>query len=152
MMETLQKHRDLLKFLKGIIYPWRKLTVGVDGADGVGKSPLARFLSWQLGMPTLETDMFLEKGKYYPFIRYAELSNLIDFRHSLKRPVIVEVIYLLDTLERINVKTDVLIYVKDVHSDGSVTRQKEFELYRERYDPLGQADYIYKANKEKDYR
>jgi uridine kinase len=107
-MEILQKQRDLIQFLKGIIYPWRKLTIGVDGADGVGKSPLARFLSWQLCMPTLETDMFLEKGKHHPFLRYDELTNLIDWRHSLNRPVIIEGIYLLETLENISVKLDVL--------------------------------------------
>jgi len=151
-MEIHQKHRDLLHFLQGIIYPWRKLTVGIDGADGVGKSPLARFLSWQLGMPTLETDMFLEKGKKYPLIRYDELSNLIDWRHSLNRPVIVEGIYLLDTLSRINIKTDVLIYVEDKNFDGSLTWQTELKQYREKHDPLGKADYIYKANKNEDYR
>jgi uridine kinase len=151
-MEILQKHRDLLQFLQGIIYPWRKLTVGIDGADGVGKSTLARFLCWQLGMPTLETDMFLEKGKRYPFIRYNELSNLIDCRHSLNRPVIVEGIYLLDTLDRINIKIDVLIYVEDKNFYGSITWQTELKQYREKYDPLGKADYIYKANKKEDYR
>jgi len=84
MMKILPKHRETLHFVKKIIYPWRKLTIGIDGVDGVGKSPLARFLSWQLGMPSVETDMFLKKGETYPSLRYNELKNLVEFRHSLK--------------------------------------------------------------------
>ena len=150
-MEILGKHRDLLHFLHDFIYPWRKLTIGIDGADGVGKSPLARFLSWQFGMPSLETDMFLEDGKHYPSLRYDELSKLINWRHSLDRPVIVEGIYLLETLEKIDIKSDVLIYVIDRNFEGSSRLRQELESYREKFSPQEKADRIYEADNEEDY-
>jgi len=150
-MEILQKHRYVLQFLKKTIYPWRKLTTGIDGADGVGKSPLAWFLSWQLGMPTLNTDMFILPGRTGKSPRYNELATLIEWRHSADYPVIVEGIFLLETLEKIDVLPDVLIYVVNDSWDGSDRLKPKLAQYRALYDPEGKADYIYKAEKE-DFR
>jgi uridine kinase len=150
-MEILQKHRDLLQYIKDIIYPWRKLTIGIDGADGVGKSPISRLISWQLGMPTLETDMFLEQEKPKPIFRYDYLSNLIHWRHTLNRPVVVEGIFLLEKMKKIDVKLDVLIYVIDSDFDGSFNLKERLEQYRGHYDPVGKADYIFESDKN-DYR
>lgn len=150
-MEILQKHRHLLDTLKPIIYPRRKLTIGIDGVDGAGKSPLARFLSWQLGMPALETDMFFQKGKSYPFLRFDEIGNLIYFRHFLDRPVIIEGIRLLETLEHLKIKQDVLIYVINSGFEGSHRLKEELEAYRTKYNPQGNADYIFECSEE-DFR
>jgi hypothetical protein len=38
------------------------LLIGIDGADGVGKSSLASWLAWQLGMPTVHLDFYLIHG------------------------------------------------------------------------------------------
>jgi hypothetical protein len=49
----------LLNRLRSLCLPWRAMTIGVDGRNGAGKSSLARYISWQLGMPVLETDLWL---------------------------------------------------------------------------------------------
>lgn len=145
-MEILSKHRNLLKHLMEIVLPWRKLTIGIDGADGTGKSPLARFLSWQLGMPTIETDMFVKKGKGYPHLRYSDLMRLIDARHSKNRPVIIEGIFLLQTLERINIAPDILIYVVNSDFDGSYTYQSDLKVYRDKYRAQDLATFTFHTN------
>jgi hypothetical protein len=134
--------------VKTIIYPWRKLTIGIDGVDGVGKSPLARFLSWQLGMPSIETDMFLEKGETYPSLRYSDLKNLIEFRHTLDRPLIIEGLYLLQVLDYLEINPDILIYVASKDFEGSFSFRKGLKDYRNKYKPQEKADYIYDCSKE----
>ena len=151
MMKILQKHREILHFVKGNIYPWCKLTIGIDGVDGVGKSPLARFLSWQLGMPSVETDMFLKKGETFPSLRYNELKNLVDFRHSLDRPIIIEGLYLLEVLDHLEIDPEIFIYVTSKDFEGSFSFKKGLEEYRDKYKPQEKANYIYECSEE-DFR
>jgi hypothetical protein len=51
-LQILQQHHDLLEQLRNIIYPWQTFTMALTAQTGVGKSSLARFLWWQLGMPS----------------------------------------------------------------------------------------------------
>lgn len=141
-MEIPPRNLELLGFLKPKILPWRKLTIGIDGVDGIGKSTLARFLAWQLEMPVLETDMFLEK-EGYPNLRYDELRSLIQSRHSHNRPVIVEGVRLLETLDKLEVLPDILIYVIRPGCEGSLTLCQEYEKYQGKYKPQEKADYTF---------
>jgi uridine kinase len=51
---------ELLRRLKDALGPDRKpLLIAIDGPDGVGKSSLASWLAWQLGMPTVHLDLYL---------------------------------------------------------------------------------------------
>ncbi len=52
---------------------WRR--IGIDGADGAGKSHLARQLSEVLGYPVLDLDdyLFKNQGGFVPFIDYPAL-------------------------------------------------------------------------------
>src|SRR5438105_15532317 len=107
-----KQHRVLLAALRQVIFPWRKLTIAVDGVDDVGKSTLARFLSWQLGMPTIETDLLIkpqDEGFTYDF---SSLTHLTRARHERNRPVIIEGLCILQTLAQLGINTDYLIYVK----------------------------------------
>jgi uridine kinase len=142
-MEILQKHRDLFAHVREVVIPWRRLTIGIDGADGAGKSTLARSLAWQLEMPVLETDMFLKKEKSSPDLHYDQLASLIDWRHSLNRPVIVEGIFLLETLERINVNADILIYVTNEDFEGSNRLRPRLNLYKDKYKPDQLAEFSF---------
>ncbi len=91
--------------------------IGVDGLDGVGKSPFAKALARSLGGTVISLDDFIarNRGGYVPFLREDQLNESIG---SASRPAIVEGICLRAALERIGVRPDVLIYIKRVADSG----------------------------------
>ena len=51
---------ELLDRIKQALTPDRlPLLIVIDGADGCGKSSLASWLAWQLGMPAVQLDLYL---------------------------------------------------------------------------------------------
>lgn len=100
----------LLLQLKKLCHPWRKLTIAIDGRNGAGKSSLARYLAWQLGMPAVETDLWLVETS--PIIHdIRPLQAVIDSRHKCNRPIIIEGVAVLRTLESLGVSPDFVIMV-----------------------------------------
>lgn len=84
--------RDVRDAILNALPTWRTpCIVAIDGVDGSGKSSLARYLAWQLGMPAIETDIFLVKeapeGEY---VTRADLPLAIASRLDQNRPVIVD--------------------------------------------------------------
>ena len=59
------------------------MTIAVDGVDHAGKSSLARFLSWQLQMPVIETDFTLVRSSSPPTHDAGLLRKLVEDRHHL---------------------------------------------------------------------
>ena len=136
-------HEALLAAIRPYLLPWRKFTIAVDGVDGSGKSTLARYLAWQLGMPAIETDMFL-RGSGDPCDHDIErLSSLIDSRHALNRPVIVEGVFVLDTLQRVGIEADFVIGVVATGRDGSFTWGSNFRAYHAKYSRSSHPDFCF---------
>jgi hypothetical protein len=143
-MRVTKQHRKLVEALKQIILPWRKLTIAVDGVDGVGKSSLARFLSWQLGMPTIETDLVIQTASNGFTYDFSVLSKLISARHDRDRPVIIEGMCVLETMDLLGVQSDYLVYVEVQSYRGSITWNERFESYDRKYHPRQHADFIFR--------
>jgi uridine kinase len=141
-----EEQMELAKNLRNDLSTWRKFTFGIDGPDGVGKSVLSRFLSWELNMPAIEMDLFINSENEPPSYRYEEFYNVINQRHSLNRPVIVEGIFLLDTLKKVNVECDVLIYVENKEFSGSDQLSGELTEYRNKYNPKNAAKYTFECD------
>lgn len=142
-MDVNEKHHELCALVKGLIYPWHKLTIGVDGKDAVGKSGLARYLAWEFDLPTIETDMFIISDDDPPSYRYADLGRLIESRHSLDRPVIVEGVFLLHTLDKLNVECDFLVYVENEEQTSSDFLLTRLEKYENDFGPKDSASYVF---------
>ena len=142
MLRATKQHEDVLTDVKSALGNWRKFLIAIDGRDHAGKSSLARFLSWQIGMPTIETDMLLipEQGRKY---RLNDLRNLIDSRFRLNRPVIVEGIFLLELLAKLKLEFDYLVYVKNQDFEGSCNLQREFAKYEASCKPHERANFIF---------
>ena len=142
-MEICDQHRELVSRLKPVIVPWRKLTIAIDGVDNSGKSTLGRFLAWQLGMPLIETDLLLKDKDGAIDHDLATFKRLLNARHDLNRPAIVEGVLMLRTLESVSVKPDFLIYVEATGREGSLVWQGAFNAYAAKYRPRENANYTF---------
>jgi hypothetical protein len=130
---------DLLRRIKDALGPDRNpLLIAIDGADGVGKSSLASWLAWQLGMPTVHLDLYLIRGSRPLKRRTDEVDRLIQTRLNLGRPIIVEGILVLDVLDQISRSPDFLAYVS---GEGGKMFSKRLDQYQVRYDPVKRAQF-----------
>ena len=91
-------HTDLRDAIRTALGSWRRFVIAVDGVDAAGKSNLSRYLAWQLGIPVIETDLFLDPKRGGLHYRMDELRSVVLARLDLNRPVIVEGIRILRTL------------------------------------------------------
>jgi hypothetical protein len=135
LVDATAEHHRLVSELRHFILPWRRLTIGIDGRDDSGKSSLGRFLSWQLGIPVIETDLFILPNCDGPAYRTAELQTLITTRHRRSRegsPLIVEGVFVADLLNSIGVACDALITVQREKSDGALIWAERFADYEAR--------------------
>jgi broad-specificity NMP kinase len=111
-----EQHRQLRDTIWGELKQWRTFIVAVDGIDAAGKTTLARYLSWQLGMPAVETDMYIVEDSFQNTgtIGYQsdELRRVIENRLNANRPLIVEGIRVLHTLQSLDFKPDFLVWVE----------------------------------------
>jgi len=116
--------------------------IAIDGVDGAGKTELARYLSWQLGMPAVETDLFLipESGLNY---RQEDLAEVVHGRLRNERPLIVEGVRILHTLRSIGVKQDYLVWVEQIGHEGSFGLRPDISEYMRSFNPRSAADSVF---------
>ncbi len=143
-----EQHQPLLTEVNKALGAWRSFLIGIDGRDHAGKSTIGRFLALHMGMPLIETDLFVldknqrkdqEKVEY----RRKELKRVIDARLNKDRPVIVEGIFLLRTLEGLGLKPDYLIYAVNEDHDGSGKLNADFLAYENEYKPRREANEVF---------
>jgi pantothenate kinase-related protein Tda10 len=102
----------LLDRIKQALTPNRlPLLIAIDGADGVGKSSLASWLAWQLGMPAIQLDLYLTSTQPIQWLT-AHLDRAVSRRLDNRRPVIVDGVLVLGALDQIGRKADFLVYVE----------------------------------------
>lgn len=83
---------------------------------------------------------------YQPSYRYSELKNLVLSRYELKRPIIIEGIFLLDTLKRIGISPNFLIYVKNSEANSGYALKESLPKYFAEYNPEENANYVFSSN------
>lgn len=135
------EYQAVVAWLLPQLLPWRKMTIAVDGVDHAGKSSLARFLAWQVQMPVIETDFTLVKGNSQPAHDPHLLRKLVEHRHKLNRPVLVEGVFVLRQLEAIGVNPELLVEMRAVGRDGG-TWEQEFAEYRKAYPRACAPDFV----------
>ncbi len=138
----------LLDQLRKFCVPWRRLTIAIDGRKGAGKSSTGRHLSWQLGMPVLETDLWL--ANTIPLTHHIdEVRTLILQLHACNRPIIVEGIMILRMLEQAGIQPDFLVTVTNLTLETSEDDEPELpssisadvDAYLRAYQPELRADF-----------
>src|SRR5437879_5862476 len=116
-MAEVESIADLARAISPKIEGRLRPTIGIDGADGSGKTYLAHEIGATLNLPVVSLDDFVEKerGNYAKYIRYSDLRAIVAQAHE---GVIVEGICLLDVLNRLGLSADCLVYVKRCDGEG----------------------------------
>lgn len=145
-MIVTDEHQSLLTELKGFVQPWRKLTIAVDGITGTGKSSLSRYLAWQLDMPSIDTDMYRNREDVQPSYRISDLSRVVEARHKMDRPVILEGIFLCNTLEGLSLTPDYLIFVENSDANCGSALNESLPAYLTKYTPKERAQWVFRTD------
>ena len=140
-------HRALEQKLRVFLDSKRGQIVGIDGLDSTGKSTLARYMAWRLGIACLETDLFTAAKKQddgkWTFDTSDHMATPINKHTGPGRHIIVEGIFLRDRLALVGAAPDYSIYVeKDGHT-GFEDWQKEYAEYAARIAPKAKADAVH---------
>jgi pantothenate kinase-related protein Tda10 len=119
----------LLDQIKRALTPNRlPLLIAIDGADGVGKSSLASWLEWQLGMPAVQLDLFLTSLDPIQWLK-ADLDRAVSRRLNSGRPMIIDGVLALDALDQIRRKADFLVRVE---GGTGISLASQIAAYRSR--------------------
>jgi hypothetical protein len=129
------KHREVRDAVWNAIPSWSRYIIAVDGRDGAGKSSVARYLAWQLGMPAIELHTFLDTSREDFALREEDLLRVLRSRLKRDRPIIVEGVFVLRALSQLSLKPDFLVVVKRRGHAGSHRFAKEFAAYESDYAP-----------------
>jgi uridine kinase len=149
-------YRELLAEVSEALGPDRRpALIGIDGRDGEGKTSAATWLAWQLGMPAIHLDLFVERTKDEGPLRWRtdDLANCVKTRRA--KPILIEGVLLLDALLAIERTVDFLVFVqklepqrsRDRSQDDDLIDPREFSLtnqisrYFERCKPLTRANF-----------
>jgi hypothetical protein len=112
--------------------------IGIDGMDGIGKTPLAHKLATLLGAAVISLDDYLDRkrGAYVPHIRCQEVTAAIDASSGLL--VVVEGVCLRAVAERCGFTTKVHICVRRVSKETGLWHDEEICLAETPVDDLKQ--------------
>ena len=112
--------------------------IAIDGRDGSGKTTLGRFLAWYFNITLVETDLFLQEDA--GLTHHTDLLEcLVAKRLAKSRPVIVEGITILKTLQSIGRKPDILVYITNSKYSGSGSFAQTFSEYENTFLPQSAA-------------
>src|ERR1700689_614955 len=116
------------------------LVIGIDGMPAAGKSGLARWLGWQLGIAIVELDLYRAAATNLPEWHYDHLRRVIGGRTAARQPLIIEGVFLCDALSAIDLEPYLLILVRKIN-DTVRTSESVVRPYIQRVNPEGRADF-----------
>jgi hypothetical protein len=137
--ETLRSQEELYARLNDLLPKDRRVCIGLDGMDGVGKSTLAREMAKRLGGSVISLDDHLVKKQngYILHIRCNELKAVILASRS---PILIEGVCLLAVAHRCALDVDALIYVRRLSHNSGIWHDQELCIAEKTVDELRQQE------------
>jgi hypothetical protein len=136
----LPRSNDLLDRIKEALTPNRlPLLIAIDGADCSGKSSLASWLAWQLGMPAVQLDLYLTGLRPIEWL-VDDLARVVARRLDRDRPLILDGVLILDALDQIGRAPSFLVFVSGGHERSSLAPQ--IAAYKSRQEVFKRANYV----------
>jgi Cdc6-like AAA superfamily ATPase len=150
MPKPLPEYDEVVSVLKPVLHNLPGKIIAIDGPNGVGKSTLGRYLSHRFNSTLLETDLFaIKPAEEY---RYGDMKQVVETRlnRSSPRPIFVEGVALLKTLDCMGLRPDFHIYwFNSDFSDSAVDRTDRLssvlETYEREYTPKSKANFVISA-------
>jgi uridine kinase len=125
MKMPIPRSGELLEHLQEALTPNRlPLLIAVDGADGIGKSSLASWLAWQLGMPAVQLDLYVTSLQPVRWLTQ-DLERVVACRIDQKHPLIIDGVLALDALDQIGRKADFVVFVTSNYTTSPLASQVE---------------------------
>jgi hypothetical protein len=119
---------ELLDRLRLALTPDRlPFLIAVDGADGIGKSSLASWLAWQLGMPAVQLDLYLTNQQPIRWLT-VDLERVVARRIDRNRPLIIDGVLALDALDQIGRSADFVVCVLGNPGIGLASQLAEYQI------------------------
>lgn len=123
MKASIPRSDELLDRIKKALTPDRlPLVIAIDGADNSGRSSLASWLAWQLGMPTIHLDLYLSSLEPIAWLT-ADLTRAVSRRLESHRPIIIDGVLALDAIEQIGHTADFVVFVTGGHTESTLVPQ-----------------------------
>jgi hypothetical protein len=139
----LPRSDKLLDCVKKALTPNRlPLLIAIDGADCSGKSSLASWLAWQLGMPAVQLDLYLTDLRPIQWL-VDDLARVVACRLDRDRPLIVDGVLILDALNQLGRTPEFLVFVSGGHERSSLAPQ--IAAYKSRQKLPERADFVIKG-------
>jgi hypothetical protein len=140
MKVPIPRSDELLDRVKEALTPNRlPLLIAIDGADCSGKSSLAAWLAWQLGMPAVQLDLYLINLRPIQWL-VEDLTRVVARRLDRGRPLILDGVLALDALDQIGYTPNFIVFVGGGHERSSLAPQ--IATYQSRQKLPDRADFI----------
>ena len=121
-------------------------TIAIDGNNCVGKTNLARWLSFHLGCSLIEVDLFKKTDEFDYF--YDEIERLIVSEVGKNnRWIIVDSVAVGWIFKKLGRRYDFRVYVKNTHSSDTIVDRTDklgdrLSLYHKEFLPEERADFV----------
>jgi hypothetical protein len=98
-MQPIKTIEELHKKLTALVPEGERVCIGIDGMDGIGKTPLARELAGLLNATLISLDDYLDQNQkaYAAHIRCADIRKALE---RAKSPILIEGVCLRAVAER----------------------------------------------------
>ncbi|MCA3244785.1 MAG: hypothetical protein INF43_05755 [Alphaproteobacteria bacterium] len=119
-------------------YARKSVIISIDGLDGVGKTPLGRYLAHKLNLTLFETDLFFSKKTNRFQINYRTrcINKLIKPKLRSGNSLIIEGICVLKILKKLDYSSNFHIRLNSISRENDSSLIQAWNNYKKIVNPI----------------